>query len=38
GSAFGLEGAGHIRACYATSMAQIEEALARIERFVRRHA
>ena len=37
GSAFGRQGAGHIRACYATSMEQIEEALVRIERFVRRH-
>jgi aminotransferase len=37
GSAFGRQGAGHIRACYATAMDQIEEALRRIERFVRRH-
>jgi aminotransferase len=36
GSAFGAQGAGHVRACYATSMAQIEEALYRIERFVNR--
>jgi aminotransferase len=37
GSAFGPRGANHVRACYATSMEQIEEALGRIERFVRRH-
>jgi aminotransferase len=34
GSAFGRSGAGHVRACYATSLDQIEEALRRIERFV----
>jgi aminotransferase len=37
GSAFGAQGAGHVRACYATSMDEIEEALVRIERFVSRH-
>jgi aminotransferase len=36
GSAFGPRGADHIRACYATSMEQIEEALDRIGRFVAR--
>ena len=36
GSAFGAQGAGHIRACYATSLPEIEEALHRIERFTRR--
>ena len=36
GDAFGPSGAGHVRACYATSMDKIEEALKRIERFVRR--
>jgi aminotransferase len=36
GDAFGPSGAGHVRACYATSMDKIEEALERIERFVRR--
>ena len=36
GSAFGAQGAGHVRACYAASLPQIEEALLRIERFVRR--
>jgi len=35
GDAFGPSGAGHVRACYATSMDKIEEALERIERFVR---
>ncbi|NNJ09938.1 aminotransferase class I/II-fold pyridoxal phosphate-dependent enzyme [Chloroflexales bacterium ZM16-3] len=36
GDAFGPSGAGHVRACYATSMDKIEEALERIERFVHR--
>lgn len=36
GDAFGPSGAGHVRACYATSMDKIEEALERVERFVRR--
>jgi aminotransferase len=36
GDAFGPSGAGHVRACYATSMDKIEEALERIERFVRK--
>ena len=36
GDAVGPSGAGHVRACYATSMDKIEEALERIERFVRR--
>ena len=36
GDAFGASGAGFVRACYATSMAQIEEALTRLERFVRK--
>jgi aminotransferase len=34
GSAFGAQGAGHVRACYAASMEEIEEALVRMERFV----
>ncbi len=34
GSAFGPSGAGHVRACYATSYEQIQEALVRIERFI----
>ena len=36
GDAFGPSGAGHVRMCYATSYEQIEEALRRIGRFVRR--
>jgi aminotransferase len=35
GDAFGPSGAGYVRACYATSMNKIEEALERIERLVR---
>jgi aminotransferase len=34
GEAFGPSGQGFVRACYATSMDQIEEALDRIEQFV----
>ena len=34
GSAFGKCGEGYIRCCYATSLADIEEALARMKRFV----
>ena len=34
GSAFGAAGAGHVRACYATSYDDIEEALNRIRRFL----
>jgi aminotransferase len=37
GGAFGLSGEGHVRACYATSYEQLEEALVRIGRFVARH-
>jgi aminotransferase len=37
GSAFGASGEGHVRCCYATSLPQIEEALARIGRFVERY-
>jgi aminotransferase len=36
GSAFGPSGAGHVRMCYATSYAKLEEALVRIGRFVAR--
>jgi aminotransferase len=36
GSAFGRSGAGHVRACYAASLEEIEEALRRIGRFVTR--
>ena len=35
GSAFGKSGAGHVRASYATSMSNIEEALTRIEGFLK---
>ena len=34
GSAFGKGGEGYVRCCYATSTAEIEEALNRIHRFV----
>ena len=34
GSAFGEAGRGHVRACYATSLTDIERALERIQRFV----
>src|SRR5207247_3179159 len=36
GNAFGERGRGHVRACYATSLEQIEEACDRIARFVGR--
>jgi len=37
GSAFGQCGEGFVRCCYATSMANIEEALSRMKRFVAKH-
>ena len=37
GSAFGECGEGYIRCCYATSMANIEEALSRMKRFVAKY-
>ena len=37
GSAFGECGEGYVRCCYATSLADIEEALNRMERFVKKH-
>ena len=37
GSAFGQCGEGHIRCCYATSLADIEEALSRMKQFVAKH-
>jgi len=37
GSAFGANGEGYIRCCYATSLKEIEEALRRMERFINRH-
>jgi aminotransferase len=36
GGAFGPSGADHVRACYATSYERLEEAMARIARFVER--
>jgi len=36
GNAFGACGEGFVRACYASSMVKIEEALTRMERFVKR--
>jgi aminotransferase len=38
GGAFGESGKDHVRACYATSMEKIEEAMVRISRFVEKHA
>lgn len=37
GSAFGECGEGYIRCCYATSMADIEEALVRMKRFLQKY-
>ena len=37
GSAFGECGEGYVRCCYATSLAEIEEALNRMKRFVKKH-
>ena len=37
GSAFGRCGEGYVRCCYATSLADIEEALSRMKRFVGKH-
>jgi aminotransferase len=37
GPAFGQGGEGYVRICYATAKDQIEEALERMQRFVRRH-
>ncbi len=37
GSAFGPGGEGFVRCSYATAYEKIEEALQRIERFMRRH-
>jgi aminotransferase len=38
GGAFGPTGKGHVRACYAAPMEEIEEALVRIGRFIEKHA
>ena len=37
GNAFGLGGEGYVRMCYATAQDKIEDALERMNRFVRRH-
>jgi aminotransferase len=37
GNAFGQCGEGYVRCCYATSLAEIEEALTRMGRFVKKH-
>ena len=37
GNAFGQCGEGYVRCCYATSLAEIEEALSRMKRFVSKH-
>lgn len=37
GSAFGKSGTGFVRACYATSYEELEEALERLRRFMERH-
>jgi len=37
GTAFGECGEGYVRCCYATSLADIEEALSRMKRFVSKH-
>jgi aminotransferase len=37
GSAFGRCGEGYVRCCYATSLADIEEALTRMGRFVKKY-
>lgn len=36
GTAFGVHGEGHVRCCYAASVNHIEEALVRIDRFLKR--
>jgi len=38
GNAFGAAGEGYVRCSYAASLAEIEEAINRMERFVSRHA
>lgn len=38
GSSFGAAGVGYVRAAYCTAYNQLEEALVRIERFVKKHA
>jgi aminotransferase len=36
GDVFGSSGEGHVRCCYATSMRELDEALIRMDRFVRK--
>lgn len=36
GDVFGPSGEGHVRACYATSMPELDEALTRMDRFLRK--
>lgn len=38
GSSFGAAGAGHVRTAYCTAYDKLEEALVRMERFVKKHA
>ena len=38
GSSFGASGAGYVRTAYCTAYDQLEEALVRIERFVKRYS
>lgn len=38
GTVFGRGGEGHIRCSYATSMEQLEEAVARMERFIKKYS
>lgn len=38
GTAFGPSGEGYIRCCYATALTEIEEALGRIQHFLKKHA
>jgi aminotransferase len=37
GSSFGAAGVGYIRAAYCTAYPQLEEALVRMDRFIKRH-
>ncbi len=38
GSAFGAAGVGYVRMAYCTAYNQLEEALIRIERFIKHHS
>jgi aminotransferase len=37
GNVFGPSGEGHVRCCYATALSDLDEALARMDRFVAKH-